>query len=159
MSAVFHEPDEAVERGLFERRARAQGYVAGVPSLDVVLRAAREESRETPGGRARAWTGLALAAACLVMVVKTRPHDVSPAGISADVDPAGSGSSEGAGVCEDASEDRRVSSSTLDFTYAGRVGAAPASPESRACVAPPATFESFRTLSCDRDEANRTETP
>jgi hypothetical protein len=154
VSAVVHEPDEAVERGLFERRARVQAGAAGVPSLDAVLRAARDESRESSSGRRRAWTGLALAAACLVMVVKARPHDVTPAGISANVEPAGAGGSEGAGVCED----RRVSSSTLDFSYAGMVGPTPAA-ESRACVAPPATFASSRTLSCDRDEANRTEMP
>lgn len=155
MSAVFNEPDEALERGLFERRARVQGGAAGVPSLDAVLRAARVESRETSNGRGRAWTGLALAAACLVTVIKTRPHDVSPAGIAADVDGASSGAFDRGGICEE----QVASTSALDSVYAGMAAVAPAAQESRACVAPPATFESFRTLSCDRDEANRTEMP
>jgi hypothetical protein len=154
VSAVFHDPDEAVDRALFERRARAQRG-PGVPSLDAVLLAARDDSRETSSGRGRAWTGLALAAACLVTVIKTRPRDVSPSAIAADVDGAASGTTERAGVCEE----QAVSTCTLDSTYASMVAVAPASPESRACVAPPATFESFRTLSCDRDEANRTEMP
>jgi len=157
VSAVFHDPDEAVERALFERRARVQGGAPGVPSLDEVLRAARDDSGETSSGRRRAWSGLALAAACLVTVIKTRPHDVSPSGITADVDGAASGTTDrGGGMCE---EQAAVSSSTLDSTYASIVAVAPATQDSRACVAPPATFESFGTLSCDRDEANRTEMP
>lgn len=156
MSAVFHERDEAVERALFERRACVQERASGVPSLDAVLRAARDDSREATGGRGRAWTGLALAAACLVMVVKTRPHEVPPSEIAVDVDGVSSESTErGGGTCEELA----VSTCTLDSTYASKVASAPASQESRACVAPPATFESFRTLSCDRDEANRTEMP
>jgi hypothetical protein len=91
-----------------------------------------------------------------VTVVKTRPHDVSPSGIAADVDGASSGDGErGGGTCEE----QAVSSCTLDSTYASMTAIAPTAPESRVCVAPPATFESFRTLSCDRDEANRTEMP
>jgi hypothetical protein len=156
VSAVFRESDEALERGLFERRARARRGAAGVPALDAVLRAARDDARETSGGRGRAWTGLALAAACLVTVVKTRPHDGSPRGIAADVDGAASGYADRAGgLCEE----RAFSASMFDSTYAGMALAAPIAQEGRACVSPPATFEPSRTLSCDRDEANRTEMP
>jgi hypothetical protein len=149
VSAVFHEADEALERALFERRARARGARAGVPSLDAVLRAAREPRREVSSGRGRAWTRLALAAACLVAVMKTRPHDGAPSGIAADVDRAASAGAEGSGsLCEE----QEVSECSLEPTYASRVAQ-----ETRACVAPPASFESFGRLSCERDEANRTE--
>jgi len=156
VSAMFHEPDEAVERDLFERRAREHARLPGVPSLDAVLRAAQDDSGERSSGRGRAWTGLALAAACLVTVVKTRPHDISPSGITADVDGAASGTTERSG---DMCEEQAVSTCTLDSTYASVGAVAPVTQESRACVAPPATFESFGSLSCDRDEANRTEMP
>jgi hypothetical protein len=150
---MLDESGDAVERGLFERRARVQGGAAGVPSLDAVLRAARDDSHESSGGRGRAWTGLALAAACLVTVVKTRPHEMSPSEIAADVDGAASGSTERGGeMCEEL-----AASTSTDSTYASMVAVSPASPDSRACVAPPATFVSLRTLSCDRDDANRTE--
>jgi hypothetical protein len=156
VSAVFDEADEAVERALFERRARVRGGSPGVPSLDAVLRAAREVSRETSSGRGRAWTGLALAAACVVTVMKTRPHEVSPSGIVADVDRVAGASPEGSGgTCEE----QEVSACTLDSTFASMAAPAPVAQDSRACVAPLATFESNRTLSCDRDEANRTEIP
>jgi hypothetical protein len=154
VSTVFHETDEAIERALFERRARARSARAGVPSLDAVLRAARQGSPETSGGRGRAWTGLALAAACLIGVMKTRSHEVSPAAIAADVDRAVSAGADRSGsVCEEQQE----SACSFDPTYASRVAMAPASDEGRACVAPPASFESFGTLSCGRDEAERTE--
>jgi hypothetical protein len=156
VSAMFHEPDEAAERDLFERRARARHGATGVPSLEAVLRAAQDDSRETSNGRGRAWTGLALAAACLVTVVKTRPHEISPSAIVADVDGATSGTTErGDDICEE----QAVSACTLDSTNASVVAVAPITQESRACMAPPATFESSGTLSCDRDEANRTEMP
>ena len=149
MSAVFHETDEALERALFERRARARSARAGVPSLDAVLRAAREPSRETPGGRGRAWTGLALAAACVVAVMKARPHEVAPSGIVRDLDrTASAGADRSGAVCEEPEE----SACSIEPAYASR-----AAPETRACVAPPASFESFASLSCERDEANRTE--
>jgi hypothetical protein len=152
---VFREPDDAVEHDLFERRARVRG-AAGVPSLDAVLRAARDDSREASGGRRRAWTGLALAAACLVTVIKTRPHDVSPSAIAADGEGAPSGGADrSGGTCEE----QAVSSSVFDSSYVSVAAVAPAPQESRACFAPPATFESFGTLSCDRDDANRTEMP
>jgi hypothetical protein len=113
-----------------------------------VLRAAHEPSRETSSGRGRAWTGLALAAACLVAVMKTRPHEVATPGIAADVDRAASSGAERSGsLCEE----QEVSACSLEPSYASR------EQESRACVAPPASFESFGTLSCERDEANRTE--
>jgi hypothetical protein len=154
VSAVFHETDEAIERALFERRARARSARAGVPSLDAVLRAARQDSRDVSSGRGRAWTGLALAAACLLGVVKTRSHDVSPGGIAAEVDRAvSSGADQSGSVCEE----REESACSFDPASLGRVAMAPAPQESRACVAPPASFESFGTLSCDPDEANRTE--
>ncbi len=149
MSAVFHEADERLERALFERRARARSARAGVPSLEAVLRAAREPSRETSSGRGRAWTGLALAAACLVAVMKARPHEVVPSGIAADVDRSASAGADGSGrVCEE----QEVSACSFDPALTGRVAQ-----ESRACVAPPASFESLGSLSCERDEANRTE--
>lgn len=155
MSAVVHEHDEALERGLFERRARARDGLRGepgVPSLEAVLRAARDDARETSSGRGRAWTGLALAAACLVTVVKARPHDVSPAGVAVRAEGASFASEERAGgVCEE----QEVCASALE----GYASVAPPTPERRACVAPPATFAPAGTLSCDRDEANRTETP
>jgi hypothetical protein len=155
VSAGFRDAGDAVERDLFERRARVRGAV-GVPSLDAVLRAARDDSRETSSGRRRAWTGLALAAACLLTVVKTRPHDGSPSAITADGDGVSSGGAErSGGTCEEQSS----SSYALDSSNAGMMAAAPAPQESRACFAPPATFASFGTLSCDRDEANRTEMP
>jgi hypothetical protein len=153
VSAGVHD-DEAVERALFERRARALAGAReglGVPALDAVLRAAKDDPRESSEGRGRAWTGLALAAACLVTVVKTRPHAASPAGIARDADGAASGSEERAGgTCE---EQRGASA------FEGYASVAPVAAEGRACVAPPATFapEPSRTLSCDRDEANRTE--
>ncbi len=154
MSTMFDERGDAVERGLFERRARVLAGGRGVPSLDAVLRAAKSDSHETSGGRRRAWTGLALAAACLVTVVKTRPHEMSPSEIAADVDGAAGSTERGGELCEELAG----STSTQGFTYASMVTVPPASQESRACVAPPPTFESFRALSCDRDEANRTET-
>ncbi|MGD0525947.1 MAG: hypothetical protein ABSE49_12430 [Polyangiaceae bacterium] len=146
------EAGEAVERDLFQRRARVLVGAAGVPSLDAVLRAARDDSRETSSGRRRAWTGLALAAACLVTVVKTRSHEGSPSTITADVESAGSGASERGGVCED-------QPFSMDGREVSMMAVPPAALEGRACTAPPATFASLGTLSCDRDEANRTEVP
>jgi hypothetical protein len=149
VSAVFHETDEVLEHALFERRARARSARAGVPSLDAVLRAAREPAREASSGRGRAWTGLALAAACLVAVMKTRPHEVAPSSIGPDVDGAESrGAERSRSVCEE----QEVSACSLETAPAAKVAQ-----ETRACVAPPASFESFGTLSCERDEANRTE--
>lgn len=156
MSAVLHESDEAVERALFERRARVLGARAGVPSLDAVLRAAREDSREASGGHRRAWAALAIAAACVFAVMKTRPHEVPRSTISDDVDRDSSAVRDRAGgVCEE----REVSACTLDSAYASMAPIAPAVHERHASAAPLATFASSGALSCDPDDANRTEMP
>ena len=155
MSAVFHESDEAVERALFERRARALRVPEGIPSLETVLGEVGGEARESSSGRGRAWTGLALAAACLLAVMKTRPHESSPSVIMADVEPAaGSGGEQGGGMCEEP----EVSACTVDWSYV-KVPVAPVAhaAEERSCVVPTATFASSRTLSCDGDEGDRSE--
>jgi hypothetical protein len=87
--------------------------------------------------------------------MKTRSHEVSPSRIAADVDVGASVATDrSGGMCEE----QELSASTLDSTCASVAAAvSPISQDSRACIAPPATFESSRTLSCDRDEANRTE--
>lgn len=161
MSAVFQQPDEGLERALFERRARALGAPPGVPSLDAVLRAAQNESGESRRGRRRAWTGMVLAAACLVAVTRTRPRDVSASpGIASDVGVGATVAGEATGgTCED----EEVGSWTVDTRYAGTTryasvaAVAPVTVDSRACVAPPATFEEPAPLSCEREEANRSE--
>ena len=104
-------------------------------------------SRETSSGQAVArGAGLALAAACLVAVMKTRPHEVARPAIAADVDRAASAVRDGAGgVCEE----QEVSACSLRLRAREQAPMAPVAQESRACVAPPATFESFGTLSCD----------
>ena len=159
MSSVLHH-DEAVERALFARRARAAVFRPGAPPLEAVLRAARDESRESSRGRGRAWTGVVLAAACLLAMTRTRSRDVSPAAITTDARPtdalAAAAAEPRGGTCE---EDD-VGTWKLDRRYAS-VAAFPPVPagEDRACVVPPATFEASRMLSCDRDEANRSEAP
>ena len=157
MSAVIHEPGEAFERSLFERRARVRRTGAGEPSLDAVLRAARVEARETSSGKGRAWRGLILAAACLLTVMKARPREVSPSEITADVAPrTASVATDVGGVCEE----REMSSSSGDSTCAS-VGVVPPPvvPDSRTCDAPLATFDPSANLSCDGEEASRTCTP
>ena len=157
MSAVFHEPGEAFERSLFERRARVRRTGAGVPSLDAVLRAARVEARETSSGKSRAWRGLVLAAACLLTVMKARPREVSPAEITADVAPRmASVATDVGGVCEE----RQMSSSSGDSTCAS-VGVVlpPAVPDSRTCETTLATFDPSANLSSDDEEGNRTCSP
>jgi len=155
VSAVIHEPGEAFERSLFERRARVRQPGAGVPSLDAVLRAARVEARETSSGKSRAWRGLVLAAACLLTVMKARPHEVSPSEITADVAPRmASIATDVGGVCEE----RQMSSSSGDSTCAS-VGVAPPTPvvpDSRTCDGTLATFDPSANLSCDGEEASRT---
>ena len=155
MSAVLHEPGEAFERSLFERRARVRQSSAGLPSLDAVLRAARVEARETSSGKTRAWRGLILAAACLLTVMKARPHERSTAEITADVvaPRMASMSTDVGGVCED----RQMSSSSGDATCASvAVAPPPVVPDSRTCDAPLATFDPSRNFSCDGEEGNRT---
>ena len=155
MSAVFHESDEAVERALFERRARALRAPGGIPSLETVLGEVGGEARESSNGRGRAWTGLALAAACLLAVMKTRPHESSPSAIVADVEPgAGPIGEQGGGMCEE----REISACTMDTSYV-RAAVAPIAhvAEDRSCAVPPATFASSGTLSCDDEEADRSE--
>jgi len=180
VSATFREVDETMERGLFDRRARAMGAQGGVPSLEAVLRATndeasvavpvrapREESRERSGARARAWSGVALAAACVIAVMKTVPHAGAPATIAADV--AGdAGVSIASGATSDTCEGTEENACGIDPTCASGAVVAPvapvapiaaAAPEGRTCDAPIATFESSSTLSCDRDEANRSQMP
>jgi hypothetical protein len=158
VSAVFQEPGEAFERSLFERRARARQAGAGVPSLDAVLRAARVEARETSSGKGRAWRGLILAAACLLTVMKARPHERSTAEITADVDPrTASIATDVGGVCEE----RQISSSSGDSlcTSVGVAPPPPVVPDSRTCDAPLATFDPSTNFSCDGEEGNRTCSP
>ena len=158
MSAVFHEPGEAFERSLFERRARVRHPGAGVPSLDAVLRAARVEARETSSGKGRAWRGLILAAACLLTVMKARPHERTTAEITADVAPRmASVATDVGGVCEE----QQLSSSSGDSTCAsvGVVTPPPVMPDSRTCETTLATFDPSANLSCDGEEGNRTCSP
>lgn len=160
MSAVLQDRDETFDRALFERRARASGGQAGVPSLDAVLRAAQSDSGERSSGRRRAWGGLALAAACLLAVIKAHPGDVSRAGgsrpgIVADVSAqAATPGDRGAALCEDP----QVSECSLDTTCSSVAATEPAvAQEDRVCTPPPQTFSSAATLSCDADDPVRTE--
>jgi hypothetical protein len=174
VSTTFREVDETVESDLFERRARALGTPAGVPSLEAVLRAANDEASlavpvpmraaRDPGSRRHAWSGLALAAACVVAVMRAAPQPGgAPATIAADftrdvrAPSVVSAVSAGSDSCEEA----EVNACTLDSAYASSTPVAPPPPiagQDHACTAPLATFESS-TLSCDRDEANRSEMP
>jgi hypothetical protein len=187
VSATFREVDETMERDLFERRARAMDAPAGVPSLDAVLRAAseepsvavpmrpvRDESRERSGARARAWSGFALAAACVIAVMKTVSHDGVPSTIAADV-AKDAGVSLGAGVIGASApvvrEEIETNECTGDHSLQSTMPVAPAAPvapvatalapvpEGPTCDERLATFESSATLSCDRDEAKRSEMP
>ncbi len=146
MSLLLQPPDESVERDLFERRARAcsaAALPAGVPSLDAVLRAARVPSREAPAGRWRTLQGLALAAACVLTVVKTCPRDRRPVadGIEPDVvGPASASFDAAAGLCEvpaytacTPTEPRPAPESVASL-------APPLAAAGGVCSAPPATF-------------------
>ncbi len=192
MSATFREVDETMERDLFERRARVLSRealsrgagaraeaTAGVPSLESVLRAASEEAsvavplrprdevRETSGARMRAWSGFALAAACVIAVLRTGPQVGAPTTIAADV--AGDAgvsiaSVETSAPCNHAEDnacgvDHSCASGASITPVAPIAPAAPPVPEARTCDAPVATFETSSTLSCDRDDANRSVIP
>ncbi len=174
MNAVLPDPDESMERALFERRARALPD-AGVPSLDAVLRAARSGPDETHGSvaavhaetssaRRRVW-GLALAAACLLAVMKTRPGEVTPQAIVADTRaeapvPAGPGPS----YCEAPETNECAPETTCTAGLAGAaptlptvptvpvIPAAPVGHDDGVCSAPHVT-PSAATLSCDPDDA------
>jgi hypothetical protein len=171
VNAVLPDPDESMERALFERRARAL-TAAGVPSLEAVLRAARSEPREAHGSvaatpaetssaRRRAW-GLALAAACLLAVMKTHPGEITPPAIVADTRaeaPLAAG--PGASVCEAPETSECAPETTCTASLAG---AAPAVPVVPAVPVPPVTHDdgvcsaprvtpSAATLSCDPDDA------
>jgi hypothetical protein len=157
VSAVLQEHDETIERALFERRARARGDQAGVPSLDDVLRAARgnssETAVETSSVRRRAW-GLALAAACLLTVMKARPSEGTHPGIVADVRAESAATIDpGAGLCEE----QQVAACTPDTTCASAATEAPAPQEDGLCSATPTTLASSATLSCAPDEPVRSE--
>ncbi len=160
MSAVLQDPDESFERALFARRARASGGGGGVPSLDAVLRAsgARTEAGERSSGRRRAWAGLALAAACLLAVMKTRPGDASHGsrpGIVADVGAQTLAPGDrGAAVCEDPPADECA----LDTSCSSIAAAAPPVVlDDRTCTGAPRNFTSATTLACDPDDVIRTE--
>ena len=155
MSLLFHEPDESLERSLFERRARAGGVREDLPSLDAVLRAAEARPRESSGGRGRTLGGLALAAACVLAVMKAHPHESTPDRIVADVGEEAPASVEArGGVCEV----REVRACSADSASAGLASIAqPAPAPGPACVAPLATFATFGSLVCDSNEAVRSE--
>ena len=162
MSAVLQDTDETLERTLFARRARASGGQAGVPSLEAVLRAsgARVESGERSSGRRRAWGGLALAAACLLAVMKTRPGDVSHHGsrpaIVADVGSQTTAPGDrGAAVCEDPPADECA----LDTSCTSMAAAEPpVVADDHTCAGTPKNFTSATTLACDPDDVIRTDT-
>jgi len=164
VNAVLPDPDESMERDLFERRARAL-TAAGVPSLDAVLRAARSEPREaqpsfatvpaeTAGARRRAW-GLALAAACLLAMMKTRPGEVTPPAIVADSRAEVSlATGAAASVCEAEEANECAPETTCAASVAGAAPAVPVppvTPDDGVCSAPRAT-PSAATLSCDPDD-------
>ncbi len=163
MSAVLQDPDESFERALFARRARVRGGQAGVPSLDAVLRAsgARTEAGERSSGRRRAWGGLALAAACLLAVMKTRPGDAahgSRPGIVADVGAQTLAPGDrGAAVCEDPPL-TPAGECSLDTGCSSMAAAAqPVVPDDHTCTGAPKNFTSADTLACDPDDVIRTE--
>jgi len=172
VNAVLPDPDESIERALFERRARALTGAAGVPPLDAVLRAARSEPSEphetygsvaatpaeTSSARRRAW-GLALAAACLLAVMKARPGEVAHPVIVADTRaeaPLAAG--PGASVCEAQEANECAPETTCTASVAGAVPVVPAFPvapvahDDGVCSAPRET-PSAATLSCDPDDA------
>lgn len=100
MIATFHEHDESLERTLFARRAALPGARVGVPSLEAVLRAARADARESSSGRRRTWGGVALAAACLLSVWKTRVGDGAPTLVANVRSDAALSSPPPGGMCE-----------------------------------------------------------
>jgi len=153
VSPTWSEVDESIERELFERRARLPGGRVGVPSLDAVLLAARSEARESSSGRRRAWGGLALAAACLFAVVKTRSGDGAPT-IVADV--AGEGTFtayRGGGQCEV----QEAPACSFEPSVAVQSIEPPAPRDERVSAGPKASFASSDALCCKVDEPGRSD--
>jgi len=149
--AVLHEADEAVERALFARRAASMAGAAAVPSLEAVLLAAHEDPRDGQRGRRRAWTGLALAAACLLIVVR-RPHEMAPPSASPEPDAdvvaenAGFCSVETGGACRlESVATRRPAVVVVHARGAG--------------VCAPMSFTSSSALTCEDDEPAATAVP
>jgi hypothetical protein len=179
VSATFREVDETVERELFERRARALGPGDGVPSLDAVLRAAsesasaavpppavREEWRDRSGARARAWSGLALAAACVVAVMRTSPPASAPSAIAPDGPIHTEVAAPGDPPMEATCEESEVNACTNDPALAS------VAPPPPVVVAPPHEEETCgdkamtprnpspsMLLTCDQDDPARSEIP
>jgi hypothetical protein len=183
VSATFREVDETVERELFERRARALP-AGGVPSLEAVLLAAnegvsvavparppRDQWRERSVARARAWSGFALAAACVVAVMRTSPPAAVPVKIAPDARAAADVVMASAPFSHDTCEEAEENACTLDRTSASVTPVAPLPPvpkvtpaaapvpEEGTCGAPLATFEpaSSSTLSCESAEPGPSE--
>jgi len=157
VSLVFQQPDESLESSLFERRARAQGAPAA-PSLDVVLRAAKAQPCEPAGHLGRTVGGLALAAACVLAVLKTNPshvaRDVSPDRIVADVGAEVPADLESrGGLCED----REVPACALEPRGSRLASLVPPVVPGPACVAPLASFATTGTLACSVDDSVRSE--
>jgi hypothetical protein len=157
---VLQEEGESIERALFERRARvhAAQAVAAVPSLDAVLRAARVSPREAPAegsvetssARRRAW-GLALAAACLLTVMKARPSEATHPGIVADLRaeaPLAAGPV--AGVCQEPEVAACAAETTCAADPMAPAPAAAPAVHDAPCTSPPVTLASRTT--CDPDD-------
>jgi len=137
-----------------------------------VLRAARSEPRdthesiaattaETSSARRRAW-GLALAAACLLAVMKTHPGEATHPAIVADTRaeaPLAAG--PGASVCEAPEANECAPETTCTASVPVAVPAAAAVPvaappvahDDGVCTAPHVT-PSAAMLSCDPDDAD-----
>jgi hypothetical protein len=123
--------DEASDRALFARRARALRAVdTQVPSLERVLRASRKKAVRPRGFGAAALVA-ALAACALVRITPSRVH------VESEVS-AFPASYEGA-ACE-ADDEEATCSTTRLYAFAARPAA---------CVAPP----SPAPLACERLEA------
>ncbi len=157
MSALYPD-DESIERALFERRVGAMPN-AGIPSLDAVLRAAGSEPRDASdgGGRSRAWAGLALAAACLLAILKARPSDVPHATIAPDLGASRSSQlTPGSEVCQDFTVGGE-SECSLDTTCVSIAPPPPVAHDDGLCSSAPASFASNASLSCGEDDVLRSE--
>jgi hypothetical protein len=143
--------DEALDRALFERRARTLPARAGVPSLQAVLAAAGDPPAARSAGRGRAGSGLLLAVACLLGVARVSALDGSHGSIGADVSRALSSTADVGGTCED----RGARSCSMDTAVAA---ATPAGPARAGDDAPRFTASPHRPLWCDERD-NRCEMP